>query len=68
MPDAYGNFKGLGYSAKSAEAWERIFGPRKRKPLTRDEVARSTRTAMRLAGASESSRENQDRDKPTTSP
>lgn len=26
MPDAYGNFKGSGWSQKRSDAWERVFG------------------------------------------
>lgn len=28
MPDAYGNFKGVGWSQQRSDAWERIFSPR----------------------------------------
>lgn len=26
MPDAYGNFKGVGWSQQRSDAWERVFG------------------------------------------
>jgi hypothetical protein len=29
MPDAYGNFKGQGWSRKREAAWDRVFGPRR---------------------------------------
>jgi hypothetical protein len=29
MPDANGNFKGHGWSRKYADAWERVFDPKK---------------------------------------
>ena len=32
MPDAAGNFKGQGWSARKAAAWERVFKPEARKP------------------------------------
>lgn len=62
MPDEYGNLKGVGWTQRSSDAWERVFGRSDEEKAADLEMrARSAASAARSKRQAEAMRAWQDR-------